>query len=45
LFHYVGNLDSPSGVRVSRGVVLRLEEAGFGNVRRQPEAFGISASI
>jgi len=43
LFHYVGNLDSPSGLRVSRGVVRRLEEAGFQDVRLQPDAFGISA--
>jgi predicted methyltransferase len=43
LFHYVGNPDSPSGTRVSRGVERRLKEAGFSDVRRQPEAFGISA--
>ena len=45
LFHYVGNPDSPSGSRVSRGVVRRLEEAGFQDVRLQPDAFGISARV
>ncbi len=35
LFHYVGNPDSPSGSRVMRGVVRRLQDAGFKpNVRR-----------
>lgn len=43
MFHYVGNLDSPSGRRVSRGAARRLEEAGFEHVRLVPEAFGISA--
>ena len=43
LFHYVGNPDSPSGARATRGVVRRLGEAGFTDVRRRPEAFGISA--
>lgn len=43
LFHYIGNLDSPSGSRVSRGAVRRLEEAGFRDLRLQPDAFGISA--
>ncbi|HCL28490.1 MAG TPA: spermine synthase [Candidatus Latescibacteria bacterium] len=45
LFHYVGNLDSPSGIRVSRGASRRLGEAGFGDVRLQPDAFGISARL
>ena len=43
LFHYIGNLESPSGARVSRGVARRLDEAGFQDVRQQPDAFGISA--
>ncbi len=43
LFHYIGNLESPSGARVSRGVARRLAEAGFEDVRLQPDAFGISA--
>lgn len=43
LFHYVGNLDSPSGRRVSRGAARRLQEAGFQQVQMLPGAFGISA--
>jgi uncharacterized protein len=43
LFHYIGNLDSPSGKRTVPGVILRLEEAGFTDVKRRPEAFGVSA--
>jgi uncharacterized protein len=43
LFHYIGNLDSPSGMRVTPGVIRRLEEAGFVDVQRRPEAFGVSA--
>ena len=43
IFHYVGNPDSPSGSRVTRGVARRLQEAGFTWVRRQPEAFGVLA--
>ncbi|MCH7483767.1 MAG: methyltransferase domain-containing protein [Chloroflexi bacterium] len=44
LFHYVGDPESRSGTRVTRGVLRRLEEAGFRNLRRRPEAFGVSAS-
>jgi len=43
LFHYIGNLESPSGKRVVPGVIRRLEEAGFVDVKRHPEAFGVSA--
>lgn len=44
LFHYVGNPDSPSGGNVTRGVIRRLGEAGFSQVKRRPEAFGLVAS-
>jgi predicted methyltransferase len=44
LFHYVGDPESRSGARVTRGVLRRLEEAGFRNLRRRPEAFGVSAA-
>ena len=44
LFHYVGDPDSRSGARVTRGVLRRLEEAGFRDLRRRPEAFGVSAA-
>ncbi len=43
LFHYIGDPDSKSGRSVTRGVALRLEEAGFGEVRPRPQAFGLLA--
>jgi len=43
LFHYVGDPDSRSGRNVTRGVVRRLQEAGFRRVVRRPEAFGLVA--
>lgn len=41
--HYIGNPDSASGQRVTKGVVRRLLEAGFKRVVRRPEAFGVVA--
>ena len=43
LFHYIGDLESPSGRIVARGAVRRLQEAGFARVTRRPEAFGLVA--
>ncbi len=43
LFHYIGDLESASVSRVSRGVIERLHAAGFASVRKQPEAFGVLA--
>jgi hypothetical protein len=43
LFHYVGDLSSKSGANVARGVVRRLQEAGFSRIVRRPEAFGLVA--
>ena len=43
LFHYVGDPGSRSGRNVTRGVVRRLREAGFGQVVRRPGAFGVVA--
>ena len=43
LFHYVGNPESPSGARTMRGVVDRLREVGFADVKRENSAFGLSA--
>lgn len=45
LFHYVGDADSPSGGRTTRGVVKRLSEAGFSRVTVVEEAFGVLASV
>jgi predicted methyltransferase len=44
LFHYIGDPQSQSGVRVTAGVIRRLEAVGFRAIRRQPAAFGLSAS-
>lgn len=43
LFHYIGDLDSQHGKRVSKGAIRRLQEAGFANVRPFPAAFGLVA--
>ena len=41
LFHYIGNPDSAHGRSTTRGVMRRLQEAGFERVVRHPEAFGV----
>jgi predicted methyltransferase len=41
LFHYIGDLDSKSGRTTTKGVIRRLQEAGFPQVLRRPEAFGV----
>lgn len=43
LFHYIGDLNSPSGARTVRGVIERLQAAGFKNVTKRPEAFAVIA--
>jgi uncharacterized protein len=43
LFHYIGDLDSPSGSRTAKGVVRRLIEAGFSAVHEEVRAFGLTA--
>lgn len=43
LFHYVGDLESAHGASVVRGVIRRLQEAGFKRVAKAPEAFGVVA--
>jgi len=43
MFHYVGDPDSRSGRNITRGVVRRLQEAGFRKVVRRPRAFGLVA--
>ncbi len=45
LFHYVGNPESKSGATVTRGVVRRLQEAGFRRIVPHPEAFGVVAQL
>jgi uncharacterized protein len=43
LFHYIGDLESKSGRIVTKGVVRRLQEAGFKRVSPRPAAFGVIA--
>jgi hypothetical protein len=43
LFHYIGSPESKSGSGITRGVVRRLQQAGFQRVVRRPEAFGVVA--
>ena len=43
LFHYIGDLESKSGRVVTKGVMRRLEEAGFRRVSPRPAAFGVIA--
>ena len=43
LFHYIGDLESPFGARIAKGVVERLGKAGFRTVTRRTEAFGVVA--
>lgn len=42
LFHYIGDPDSQHGSRVTRGVVRRLQDAGF-TVKPRPQAYGVLA--
>jgi predicted methyltransferase len=43
MFHYIGNPESKSGARITRGVVERLKKAGFASIIPQPRAFGVLA--
>jgi len=43
IFHYVGNPESKSGGNITRGVIRRLQEAGFSHIARRPRAFGVVA--
>jgi len=43
LFHYVGDPESKASGGVTRGVIQRLQEAGFPRVVRHAEAYGVVA--
>ena len=43
LFHYVGDPNIKASGSVTRGVLRRLQEAGFARVARRPEAYGVVA--
>ncbi len=42
-FHYVGDPESKASGGVTRGVIRRLQEAGFSRVVRHAEAYGVVA--
>ena len=44
LFHYIGNPDSKESGRLYKGIEMRLQEAGFANVKKVERAFGLIAS-
>jgi predicted methyltransferase len=43
MFHYIGDPASKSGRSITAGVIKRLEQVGFRQVRRVPRAFGVVA--
>ncbi len=43
LFHYIGDPESKSGRNITAGVIRRLEQTDFKQVRRAPRAFGVVA--
>lgn len=45
LFHYIGNPASKESGRLYRGVMDRLNQVGFQNVKKDPRAFGVTATV
>ena len=43
LFHYIGDPRTKSGERITGGVIRRLHDAGFRQVVRKPQVFGVVA--
>lgn len=43
VFHYIGDPESKSGKSITAGVIRRMEQAGFRQVRRVPRAYGVVA--
>jgi len=43
LFHYIGNPESRSVRKITKGVIDRLRGVGFSRVTRHPNAFGVVA--
>ncbi len=43
LFHYIGNPQTPTGRNITRGVMERLRQVGFRQLRKVPHAFGVIA--
>lgn len=43
LFHYIGDPKSKSGRVVTKGVIKRLQDAGFRRIKPWPQAYGVIA--
>ena len=43
MFHYIGDPESETGARTTKGVVNRLRTAGFGRIISKRQAFGVVA--
>ena len=43
MFHYIGDPNSRTGASATKGVVRRLQEAGFSRIVLKPDAFGVTA--
>lgn len=43
LFHYIGDPESKSGGSITGGVIQRLTETQFIDIKRKPHAFGVTA--
>ncbi len=43
LFHYIGDPTSKMGGNITKGVLARLEKAGFSGIKRYPQGFGVIA--
>ena len=43
LYHYIGDPNSKASGGVTKGVLKRLQDAGFARVVRKPEAYGVVA--
>ena len=43
LFHYIGDPNSEHGSSITKGVIQRLKYAGFREVEKKPEVFGVLA--
>ena len=44
LFHYIGSPDSKESGRLYKGIMNRLQEAGFVNIKKASKAYGLVAS-
>ena len=44
LFHYIGSPDSKESGRLYKGIMNRLQEAGFVNIKKASQAYGLVAS-